>query len=131
MRLNWNCLDRANLPSCVFDETSSLLCYSSPIGVKVVNAATGKLVRVYGKNEQGDFFLQLALIQQEPKKNAQMQAKSAASAVENLPDPLIICSAYKRIRFYTFSRREPSETELDKVGRDLMNERLSNALTNQ
>ena len=46
---------------------------------------------------------------------------------ENLPDPLVISSACKKLRFYTFSRREPSETEIDKVGRDLMNERLNNA----
>ena len=44
-----------------------------------------------------------------------------------MPDPLIICTAFKKLRFYIFTRREPSETEIDKVGRDLMNERLNNS----
>lgn len=42
-----------------------------------------------------------------------------------LPDPLLICTAAKKLRFYLFTRREPSDTEIDKVGRDLMNERLT------
>ena len=40
MRLWWNSTERAYLPSLVFDESSSLLSYSSPIGVKVVSAVT-------------------------------------------------------------------------------------------
>ena len=51
--------------------------------------------------------------------------------MEGLPDPLIFCTASKKLRFYQFSRREPSETEIDKVGRDLMNERLNNAAGGQ
>ena len=59
--------------------------------------------------------------------NRTQAAQGKKTGTENLPDPLIVCSAYKKLRFYTFSRREPSETEIDKVGRDLMNERLNNA----
>ena len=70
MRSNWNSTDRAYLPGLAFDESSSLLCYSSPVGVKVVSAASGKLLRVYGKVEQGDYYLQLAIIQQDPKNSA-------------------------------------------------------------
>jgi len=51
MRLWWGTMERAYLPSLAFDESSSLLCYSSPIGVKLGSAATGKLLKVYGKGE--------------------------------------------------------------------------------
>ena len=53
----WDSLDKAAFPSLTFDETSSLLIYASPIGVKVANAATGTTLRIYGKGEQGDFYL--------------------------------------------------------------------------
>lgn len=62
MRL-WDMQCRSALPSLVFDETSSLLVYSSPIGIKVASAATGACLKIYGKVEQGDFYLQLALLQ--------------------------------------------------------------------
>ena len=39
------------------------------------------------------------------------------------PDPTLICSAFKKNRFYLFSRREPSDPEFDKVGRDIFNEK--------
>ena len=54
-------VDRTCLPSLAFDDSSSLLCYSSPIGVKMASVATGHVLRVYGKVEQGDFYLQIAL----------------------------------------------------------------------
>jgi len=42
---------------------------------------------------------------------------------KNRPDPTIICTSYKKSRFYLFSRREPSDAEFDKIGRDIFNER--------
>ena len=50
----WDSMDKSCLPSLTFDETSSLLIYASPIGVKVASVATGQTLRVYGKNEPGD-----------------------------------------------------------------------------
>lgn len=54
---SWDSMDRASMPSLVFDETSSLLIYSSPIGVKTASVVTGQTIRVYGKGELGDFYL--------------------------------------------------------------------------
>ena len=53
----WDSMDKASLPSLVFDESSSLLIYSSPIGVKTASVATGQTLQVYGMGEQGDFYL--------------------------------------------------------------------------
>ena len=47
----WDFLDTASLPSMAFDESGSLLSFSSAIGVKSVGVATGKVARVFGKNE--------------------------------------------------------------------------------
>ena len=58
----WDTLEKAAFPSITFDDSSSLLIYASPIGVKVANAATGATLRIYGKGEQGDLYLQLALL---------------------------------------------------------------------
>lgn len=129
----WDGTDRACLPGLVFDDTSSLLCFSSPVGIKVASVATGETLRVHGKSEQGDFYLQLAILQNSESQPGGTSKQSATtsstkkSAFDGLPDPLILATASTKLRFYTFSRREPSDTEIDKVGRDLMNERLNNA----
>ena len=49
-------------PGVAFDEGSSLLIYSSAIGIKVASIATGQLLRVHGKPEASDYFLKLALL---------------------------------------------------------------------
>jgi len=48
---HWDSLDKSMLPGLSFDETSSLLTYSSPIGIKTVSVSTGKVLRVFGKGE--------------------------------------------------------------------------------
>ncbi len=40
-------------------------------------------------------------------------------------DPLLVCSAYKKNRFYIFSRREPVENPELQTGRDVWNEKPS------
>ena len=44
-------------PGVAFDEGSSLLIYSSPIGIKVASIATGQLLRLHGKPEASDYFM--------------------------------------------------------------------------
>ena len=40
-------------------------------------------------------------------------------------DPLAVCTAYKKERFYLFSRREPEDVEGSTHGRDIFNESLT------
>ena len=47
----WDSLEKSAMPSLAFDETSSLLIFTSPIGVKTASVATGNTLRVYGKGE--------------------------------------------------------------------------------
>jgi hypothetical protein len=56
-------LPRTNnvLPGIGFDESQSLLYYGSPVGIKIVNVNNGQLVRVIGKVENTERFLQISL----------------------------------------------------------------------
>lgn len=41
------------------------------------------------------------------------------------PDPILLCTAHKKERFYIFSRREPEDVEGAAHGRDVFNEPLT------
>ncbi|CAE8633384.1 unnamed protein product [Polarella glacialis] len=110
-----------------FDESGNFLVYSSMVGIKVVNIHTNKLVRVLGKVEQTERFLGLALFQGRPMKK---KVEAGVSVIEGeneekeKADPLCVCTAYKKSRFFLFSTREPPESTAD-LGRDIFNEKPS------
>lgn len=69
--------------------------------------------------EINERFLNIALYQGVPKKDPSLGI--APSKEEQ--DPVIFCTAYKRNRFYLFSRREPEEHQAKKdTSRDILNE---------
>jgi len=109
----------------VFDESGNFLVYPSMVGVKIVNIHTNKLVRVLGKVEQTERFLGLPLFQGKPMRK-QVEPGTAVVEGENdsgeMMDPLAVCTAYKKQRFYIFSTREPPESTADH-GRDIFNEK--------
>lgn len=41
------------------------------------------------------------------------------------PDPTLVCTAYKKNRFFLFSRREPEDTRSHEAERDVFNEKPS------
>jgi len=105
--------------SVIFDESGNFLLYPTMVGIKLINIHTNKLVKVLGKSESSTRFLYLALYQGKT---------SGSAATENLqtnpkPDPTLICTAFKKNRFYLFSRREPDTEESMEEGRDVFNER--------
>jgi len=110
----------------VFDESSNFLVYPSLVGIKVVNIHNNKLVRILGKVEQTERFLNISLFQGQPMKK-KIEAGVAIVDGENtskeITDPMVICTAYKN-RFFIFSQREPPETNAD-LGRDIFNEKPS------
>ena len=73
--------------------------------ILVVNIVTNSVIKVLGKLEGNTRFLLLALF----------QGKTTGSvATENLQanaklDPTLLCTAFKKNRFYLFSRRGPQE----------------------
>lgn len=117
----------------IFDETGSFIMWPSLLGIKVVNLHSNQLVKLLGKVENTDRFLCLSLFQGVPSAigaamAAQMgagtiMAKEAAIA-SNVEDPCVFACAFKKSRFYWFSKREPEEdSAATGLGRDVFNEK--------
>eukprot|EP01068_Selenidium_serpulae_P004905 Selendium_serpulae@DN3800_c0_g1_i4.p1 len=119
----------------VWDESGTFLCLPSLVGIKVLNVYSNKVVRVLGKAESGERFLNLALCQCRPIKRrtgassslgavgAFGTAASQAHQTTDDRDPTFIATAYKKHRFYLFTTREPEEGPHDgSDSRDVFNE---------
>jgi len=111
----------------LFDESCNFLVYPSLVGVKVVDMHSNKLVRILGKVEQTERFLGIALFQGKPMRKEVKQGESVIEGeadAREISDPVAICTAFKKSRFFLFSTREPPETNAD-FGRDIFNEKPS------
>ncbi|KAM0790478.1 hypothetical protein ACM66B_003354 [Microbotryomycetes sp. NB124-2] len=108
----------------VWDEGGKFVLFPTLLGIKVVNTVTNKVSRMLGKDETVRF-LNLALFQGVPKKKT---FKTLAQATSDNPllqekderDPTLFCTAFKRPRFYLFTRSSPDEKSGD---RDVFNEK--------
>ncbi|KAJ3502887.1 hypothetical protein NLJ89_g8684 [Agrocybe chaxingu] len=111
--------------NAVWDESGAFVIYPSLLGIKVVNVVTNRVVRLLGKDEVVRF-LNLTLYQGSPTKKSITTITMAASANPILADkgqrdPTLVCTGYKRSRFYLFTRSEPGDNKSD--DRDVFNER--------
>lgn len=108
----------------LFDASGRYLIYPSVVGIKVISVATSKLARLLGKVENTERFACLALFQGRAKLGANMIGSGVKVTEEE--DPTLFCAAFKKSRFYLFTRREPAEPEGDdQQGRDIFNEKPS------
>lgn len=121
-------LDRQN---AVFDESGHFLIYCTMLGVKVVNLVTNKVSRLLGRHENVRF-LQATLFQGTAKIDTQMlmarETKSRTAeeiGKTKIPDPVVVCTAFDKNRFYMFSKRDPAEEDEGENGRDVFNEKPS------
>uniref|UniRef100_A0A914V921 peptidylprolyl isomerase n=1 Tax=Plectus sambesii TaxID=2011161 RepID=A0A914V921_9BILA len=118
-----------------FDESSNFLLYATPLGVKVTNLVTNVVVREIGKPENMRI-LGLALCRAMPAANERLQGAAVTvqtEASENPglqrfdPDPMMVCCAYKKNRFYLFTNAEPFKADDDEGDglseRDAFNEK--------
>lgn len=119
--------DALNYSNILFDSSGHFILYSTMIGVKLVNIETNKCVKILGK---GDNIrpLHIALFQGKVKKsNAAVTLEQEASENPTLAssnnDPILFCTAYKKQRFYMYTRRLPSD--LQDIDRDIFNEQPS------
>ncbi|CAM6084521.1 unnamed protein product [Calypogeia fissa] len=114
-------------PNAIFDESGNFLIYTTLLGIKVVNLHSNKVVRIIGKVENTERFLRVALFQGASSSKRVKKIPTAVANVndkkEPLTDPTLLCCAFKKHRFYLFSRREPEEAEDTTKGRDVFNER--------
>ncbi|XP_030386483.1 peptidylprolyl isomerase domain and WD repeat-containing protein 1 [Scaptodrosophila lebanonensis] len=111
----------------LFDVTGHFLLYPTMLGIKVINVATNRCVAILGKTDNIRP-LQVALFQGRVRRQKAAitleQEASENPALQNLlNDPTAFCTAYKKNRFYLFSRRLPSD--LQDVDRDIFNEKPS------
>lgn len=127
----------SNIPippsNCVFDESGCYLMYPSMLGIKVLNLYTSTIVRILGKVENTERFVNLLLFQAIPSEVGESQqqqmgaarVKSSGNALEGLiklEDPTLFTLAYRKERFYWFSSREP-EADSASTSRDVWNEK--------
>jgi len=100
--------------------------YPTLLGIKVVNIVTNKVSKLLGKDETGRW-LNLSLYQGAPRKKGFNTIAMAASANPILAtreerDPTLFCTAFKRPRFYMFTRSEPEDNK-SHGDRDVFNEK--------
>ncbi|KAK3089441.1 hypothetical protein FSP39_003617 [Pinctada imbricata] len=113
----------------VFDDSGHFALYSTMLGIKVINLHTNRCMRIIGKPENARF-LHISLFQGTGKKQkAAVDVEMAASdnpLLQNVTfDPTLICTAFKKNRFYLFTRREPEDTKSADTERDVFNEKPS------
>ncbi len=114
--------------NAIFDETGNFILYPTLLGIKIVNIHSNKVSLIVGKQESIRF-MNIALYQGAPKRKAVRTLEMAAS--ENVAlqeseeiDPSLFCTAFRKNRFYIFSRREPdSSSAATSGGRDVYNEK--------
>ncbi|KAI0917240.1 hypothetical protein AcV5_007761 [Taiwanofungus camphoratus] len=111
--------------NAIWDESGAFVIYPTLLGIKVINTVTNRVARLMGKDETVRW-MNLTIYQGAPAKKGLTTAAAAASANPLLAekaarDPTLICTGYKRQRFYLFTRSEPED---NKSGdRDIFNER--------
>ncbi|KAJ3123496.1 hypothetical protein HK098_001884 [Nowakowskiella sp. JEL0407] len=119
---------QSSTANAVFDESGNFVIYATLLGIKIVNIRTNKVSRIIGKNDT-QRFLNLSLYQGAPRKKGIITLDMAASdnpALKEIDqgDPTIFATAYKKNRFYLYTKREP-ETDDTGHGRDIFNEKPS------
>ena len=112
-----------NKSNIIFDESGNFIIYGSFLGIKVINTLTNKVVKVFGQSEQFRA-LNLSLYQGAPQKKGVVTSQMAASANPLLAeseerDPLLVCTAAGKGRFFMFS----NDSEFNKSNRDVQNEK--------
>nr|XP_022312893.1 peptidylprolyl isomerase domain and WD repeat-containing protein 1-like [Crassostrea virginica] len=121
--------DQFNRCNIIFDESGNFVMYATLLGVKVINLYTNRCVRTLGKSENARF-LHLSLFQGTGKKqkaavDVEMVASDNPLLQNVLFDPILFCTAFKKNRFYMFTRREPEDTKSADAERDVFNEKPS------
>lgn len=111
----------------LFDVSGHFIMYPTMLGIKVINIDTNRCVSILGKTDNIRP-LHIALFQGKAKKSkaaiTMEQEASDNPALQSIAnDPTMFCAAYKKSRFYLYSRRLPSD--LQDVDRDVFNEKPS------
>lgn len=119
----------AALNSCIFDESGNFLLISTPVGIKLLNLTTNRVMRIIGKGELRQLrFINLALFQG-TSGSLSVSLEMAASdnpalsqAAAREANILLVATALRKPRLYLFSAHT-IETPAPDEERNVMNER--------
>lgn len=127
-------VDQLKNERLAFDQSGYFLFYPSMFGVKMVNWYTNKNIKIIGKSENVRP-LSIALYQNlntstsKASISVEMAAANNPNLEQTISDPTLFTNAYKRNRFYIFTRRDPEELSTEDgesiVERDVCNEKIS------
>ncbi|XP_037941960.1 peptidylprolyl isomerase domain and WD repeat-containing protein 1-like [Teleopsis dalmanni] len=111
----------------LFDDSGYFLMYPTMLGIKVLNIETNRCVSILGKTDNIRP-IQITLLQGKSKRTKaaitlEQEASDNPALQSMITDPTIFCTAYKKQRFFLYSRRLPSD--LQDVDRDVFNEKPS------
>ena len=114
-----------NLPSpnIQFDESNNYIYYPTPIGIKLIELKSNKLITILGKKEN-ERFININLFQGKSLKNNSgiIGQGGKSSQGEKVIDPILFAISYKKIRFFLFSKNDIKEDE--KLKRNIINEKI-------
>ena len=122
--------DYFSLQRIAFDDSGCFILFPMMLGIKVVNWQTNTCVRVLGRGENLRP-LAVVLYQDAPNRlrssiTAEMRAADNPNLETCEADPTVVATAFKKNRFFLFSKRNPDEAkEGSFVERDVFNERPS------
>ncbi|KAF8543640.1 hypothetical protein BDD12DRAFT_773629 [Trichophaea hybrida] len=113
-------LQKANI---IFDETGNFIIFGSFSGIRIRNLSTNKNIRILGR-EETIRPMNIAVYQGAPSKKGIVTVEMAASSNPLLEeaqarDPMIICTAAQKPRFYIFT----NDSSASKSDRDVFNEK--------
>ncbi|KAL0869555.1 hypothetical protein ABMA27_005821 [Loxostege sticticalis] len=121
--------DSVHFANILFDASGHFVIYATMLGVKVVNLVTNRCVAMLGKPENLRP-LHLALFQGRTNQSKvattlEMEGSENPTLLNVKTDPTLFCTAYKKNRFYMFSRRSPDDIKSPDADRDIFNEKPS------
>ncbi|XP_070563802.1 peptidylprolyl isomerase domain and WD repeat-containing protein 1-like [Ptychodera flava] len=113
----------------VFDQSGHFIMYATMLGIKVINLHTNRCTLNLGKPENNRF-LHLSLFQGRITKNKaaetlEMKASENPLLQNVSDDPTLFCTAFKKNRFFMFTKRLPEDTKSADSERDVFNEKPS------
>ena len=122
--------DQPHAPGIDFDDSSTILIYTTYVGVKFINLEDSRILRLLGKHET-ERFTQISLFGGKLMRNMGGRAGvgGSSSQGDKVADPTLFCISFKKNRFYLFTKNPPadlaSESNEAVISRDIMNEKLS------
>lgn len=109
----------------LFDDSGHFLVYPTMLGIKIINWASNKLVKMLGKGENFRP-IALALHQTIPDLKTVKSTVTPEMAASSNPsleaagqaDPTLFATGFRKNRFYLFSRREPDDSAIGEANAD-------------